>query len=772
MLLHYMKMAVRQLLKYKFQTFVSMLCMGIGLTVNGYIKYVLDTEFGGPRDEIRLYITDASQSAGGYRSLEEKRVEGIENLRAATIRPYQVNAFVEGKPELPYEVNVFGMTPDLFRHSLSSSMERRFKIMAGRDSIGRNEVLVSNGLAKRIYGKESVIGKSITLVADAGGENDYTGRSYRIAGILNTGDDSELYVYAPLIYNADVVKIFADIADGYTAKEVQHALDNAGLKTSDNGTPISFAVIEANVMHVEEILAYIVVTIFSWLIFLIGFITFMKFMIQMFYTRQRELALRKCVGSKNKGLYMMLASEVTAMLACAFAVSCITSEVSFNYISYIYFGDLISFSSLIVAQLETTLIAFAISLVVILFPIMRLRKVDMKGAMLRRRQGKKMKNAMLALQFAISITFLVLLGVVLLIAEYDIGWLPDKLSASEQRRIISLHTMKYGWDEIRSGIEKHPMVEEYVYCNSENRSSGSFSYHTCIVGNDTVYSGVLAHGDPRYFEFFNISMVGKVVAPDEGNYVYVDRTLYERLRQNPEFDGTVTLSFNSFGKYQIAGVIQEDIYAKERIAYVDHIGECPIVGFVFLVDRSYDTYYYRIKERYTTDEAKDAFETIMRKHVPEGLDVRENIHTLYEEHMDRYKELYGLVNLMYMLVFVCLLVVVLSVYSSISLDAATRQKDIAIRKINGARSLDIIRHFIAPYLINYTITFVVVYPFLGWLLLLRMMNGNGSRLTSTTEIMLYGVLIYLITVGLLVLTTWGKIRAIMKVNPAEVVRRE
>ena len=189
-----MKMAARQLLKYKFQTFVSMLCMGIGLTINGYIKLVLDVEFGGSRDEIRLYITNASQSAGEYGQLEEKRVEGIENLRAATVRPHQANAFVEGKPELPYEVNVFGMTPDLFRHSLSSSMERHFKVMAGRDSIGRNEVLVSNGLAKRIYGKDSAIGKSITLVADAGGENDYTGCSYRIAGILNTGDDSERYV--------------------------------------------------------------------------------------------------------------------------------------------------------------------------------------------------------------------------------------------------------------------------------------------------------------------------------------------------------------------------------------------------------------------------------------------------------------------------------------------------------------------------------------------------------------------------------------------------
>ena len=36
----------------------------------------------------------------------------------------------------------------------------------------------------------------------------------------------------------------------------------------------------------------------------------------------------------------------------------------------------------------------------------------------------------------------------------------------------------------------------------------------------------------------------------------------------------------------------------------------------------------------------------------------------------------------------------------------------------------------------------------------------------------YGVFILVVTLGLLLLTTWHKIKLIMKVNPADVIRRE
>lgn len=44
----------------------------------------------------------------------------------------------------------------------------------------------------------------------------------------------------------------------------------------------------------------------SSLILLSGLINFLKFTFQMFYARQRELALRKCVGSDSKGIFLLL----------------------------------------------------------------------------------------------------------------------------------------------------------------------------------------------------------------------------------------------------------------------------------------------------------------------------------------------------------------------------------------------------------------------------------------------------------------------------------
>lgn len=42
------------------------------------------------------------------------------------------------------------------------------------------------------------------------------------------------------------------------------------------------------------------------LILVSGLINFLKFIIQMFYNRQREVALRKCMGSEKKGLFLLL----------------------------------------------------------------------------------------------------------------------------------------------------------------------------------------------------------------------------------------------------------------------------------------------------------------------------------------------------------------------------------------------------------------------------------------------------------------------------------
>lgn len=774
MLLHYIKMAVRQLLKYKLHTIVSMLCMGIGLTINGYINLSLKAQFSGPENEIQILILDSHVKAVDYKQLEDKRIEGIENLRAITYNysPKTSSVFIDDKYQLPYEVYIIGMNPTYMR--TRNSMEHHFyKIIEGRDSIGNNEVIVSLGFARRVFGKESAIGKNVTVVNDSINDiNGYTGHTYRIVGVINDGRRNVTpYIYAPLIYDNSYVSISGNLTEGYTIADVIKRINNAGLRQSNDGTPLNFTGLMPNKKSWEERVAIVIITLLSWLIFIIGFVNFMKFMIQMFYARQRELALRKCMGSNNKGLYILLACEVISMLVCAFVTSCLTSELSLIYLNYmnIDLGNIITLPMLLASQLEATLIATAIALAVIMFPIIKLRRIDMKGAMLHRRQGTKMRNTMLALQFAISIIFFVILGSMIFISDYDNGWYNDKLSKKEQQSIIWVPQYKRNWDEIRTQIENLPLIDNYAYCNTETRSSNNFYWHECTIDGDTAYTGILAHGDPQYFNLFNIKMSGKIVSPDDGNYVYIDRSMHERLQQSSTFNGNVTILSKT---YQVAGVIEDDLFPHKKKAYLGHKGEIPICGFVFLADNTYDTFYYRIKEGYTADEAKDAIEEIVHKYMPESYDVRENIKTVYEKDMERMKEVYAILHVLYLIVFVCLLVVVLSVYSSISLDAATRQKEIAVRKINGARSHDIISHFIIPYLLNYVITFIVVYPFMANFMLLQIANGNGSDIVSPVGIAVHCIATFVITVGMLLLTTWHKIKLIIKVNPAEMIRRE
>lgn len=75
----------------------------------------------------------------------------------------------------------------------------------------------------------------------------------------------------------------------------------------------------------------------------------------------------------------------------------------------------------------------------------------------------------------------------------------------------------------------------------------------------------------------------------------------------------------------------------------------------------------------------------------------------------------GAVNLMrsafMLLAIVSLLLVILSIYSAISMDTVSRQKEVAIRKINGATPKVIALLFGKTYLIIYVLTFAASIPY-------------------------------------------------------------
>ena len=91
---------------------------------------------------------------------------------------------------------------------------------------------------------------------------------------------------------------------------------------------------------------------------------------------------------------MLLASEVVIMLTVSFLISCITTELTSAYLRYINLNEfeLIPLRYTLAVQARTTLLALTVTLLVILIPIFKLRHASIKGSILRKRQGTKMRN--------------------------------------------------------------------------------------------------------------------------------------------------------------------------------------------------------------------------------------------------------------------------------------------------------------------------------------------------------------------------------------------
>lgn len=109
-----------------------------------------------------------------------------------------------------------------------------------------------------------------------------------------------------------------------------------------------------------------------------------------------------------------------------------------------------------------------------------------------------------------------------------------------------------------------------------------------------------------------------------------------------------------------------------------------------------------------------------------------------------------------------LLMVILSVVSVISADTGARRKEVALRKVHGAKARDIARMFIRPYVWVLVIAFCIGYP------CFRMLPGLEDVPLFTWRM----PLVLLITALVITLSTVWKLRKIMHANPADVIKSE
>lgn len=165
------------------------------------------------------------------------------------------------------------------------------------------------------------------------------------------------------------------------------------------------------------------------------------------------------------------------------------------------------------------------------------------------------------------------------------------------------------------------------------------------------------------------------------------------------------------------------------------------------------------------------------------LDLQRRIRMLFKEQypgtgyvLDNMEDIYNgflksetaLLSLVSVLGGVCMLISVFGIFSMITLSCEQRRKEVAIRKVNGARVKDILRLFAREYFLLLFVSAAIAFP-VGYVVMKRWLEQYVEQ--TTLSWWLY-VSIFLGMVLLVALCIGWRVWRTANENPAEVIKRE
>lgn len=765
MIVHYLKVALRTLWKYRTHSIISVICLAVGITFFTLVSHFVGnvaTRENLPRAEEEIRFIPTRESAANFIHwqevcyLQSQQIAGIDSLVASTTgNEAEVTLFDRQQNEHPYLVVWQNVTSNFFIHKGLSLME------GNRTFAAPDEVIVSESFARRVLGNQSPVGLTIRIDSKLSNENSI--ENFRIVNVVKN-EISPKSILADVFFHPEIAPKRPYYVGSFLNGKATLDEVNAQLKKVEwtgNNRIVSCYAQMALGDRTAQLLSFLLMRFLASLILLSGLINFLKFLIQMFYNRQRELGIRHCLGSDWKGMFGLLFAEVFWTMSIALFLSCCLSEVSIAILNYVVPEDEMPrflMSEVLPLQCLIYVGTLVFCILVILFPVYKLRKSSIIRPMIRPGGKHVFRYTMIGVQLAISIFFV---GGVWAINLYLGGLINEAyspLSTKEEQQILSIpmnsERLRTHWDVILQEVQSMPDYEEHTYLTSQNEL-GSFNFMVYHKNENESTFVIMQRGDPSNFGFFHIPMTGQRDVPEGSNRVYVSEQFMNHLQADGN-TGTVRLGN---ADYQIAGVYKE-LY-RRRKSNAEHL----YAGTVFLPNETKGTCYLKFTPGTDMDDIRKEVTDICRKYVPHTLPLE--VTPLDKVSDSTADTILLMMRCGILLSIVSIILVILSVYSAISIDTVGRQKEIAIRKINGASSKDVASLFAKPYVWVYLLSFVFVYPLLR-LILIELTDGHMGVAYRWDWV----IGLFLGFAGLLFVVTAQKIYQIMHINPADIIKKE
>ncbi len=499
----------------------------------------------------------------------------------------------------------------------------------------------------------------------------------------------------------------------------------------------------------------------SLLVILSAFFNYLMLFINKIKIRHRELVLHKVNGATNFQLLLMLFSEFVVLLLIALICGLALTELLYPH--FIKFSMLDAPKSFF--WREAFLFGTAVLILSALFayiPVKYMMRRTISKSLLPGTGSIKEKDrfSRITISLQLIISSILIFSTALFIYQYNyinsdhIGFdrfnintiisYSNEIPIDEIKKVPGvIDVIRYGGDFLPKGITRKVSID---FDNSSDEK------------NAVIFNEFSIYG-PEFVDFFKINILeGRNIYEGEKNACLINNTANLLISSNDSSDVK-----NVFGQ-EVVGVI-EDMYIDSPSIPV-FPSSYKILAPMSSV-HSYgmpNVYAYRYIEgnREATEKeieriAKEKFEIDYLR-----ISNMEEIYAAYSK-SERY-----LLILLSVMTGVAIAIAVFGTYSVITLACQRRRKEIAIRKVNGASVLEILLLFLREYFLITVVACAVAFP-IGAFMMQRWLEQYVRRV-SIEWWLFFGL--FLLMLILVVASVLFQVVKAAKQNPAEVVKSE
>ena len=781
MITHDLKVAFRNLFKYKTQTIISLLGLAVGFTCFALSAIWIHYEM--------TYDT-FHEDAGRIHIIRQKDKMSMRNDGWTYGSPYVLAQYLKDNfAEVKTACSIQGGygEQDFFYNAQSYKMQELsldsmafsvfdIRILEGSNeflTLRSNKVAITRRAARRIFGNESPLGKEIC--------DGFNRKSpLTICAVVSEWSEHSNYAYDIItrVYPNDkwgsrgwhtLVRLYDNASSEDFTKKMEEMVitvpEYNNWKLSGwSSVPLPRLHYDHPITNMEVKFQHVVLfSIASALVILCCLLNYIGLFVTQIRNRSKEFALRMVNGASSFRLFQMLMTEYALLLSVAWFFSMMFIELLLPYFREV---SEIKLSQLEVYQQATlcTVTMILLSALMASIPILYYRKRSTQSILSAQKGGRKknlFRRATLLFQLVISIGFIFCTSVIMkqlhFLNHSDVGM------ERKNRAALTIHNYDDN-QAVLEHIKQVPEVEEALAVSNPlipsqgMMSRGYTDWDDKPEGAEDVKIEIILES-ADYMQFYGLTLLeGEMLQPS-----------------SPETDIVLNeAAVKALGWHQAVG---KELYGhgtKHRVVGVVKNWHCtsptmPIRPASFHLSSEFGFYggtsiLIKFKEE-TWEACKEKVEAIVKELDPNA---RMELTNTEEEYNKFLTSENALLRMLTILSLVCILISVFGIYSQIVLTCEQRRKEIAIRKVNGAKVKDILAMFGKEYAALLAIASVIAFS-IGYAIMKHWLESY----TLQTPVSWWIFASIFVGIALVVAISIGyRVWKAANENPADVVKSE